>query len=269
MKLPFRTRARRPMARTPDDEMTLLEHLAELRTRIIRSVLAVAVGTIGVLAFYGPILRALEKPYTSICRRDASLRCADNGLYILSPLEGFSTRVSISVYGGVIIALPVILWQIWRFIVPGLHKREKQYAVPFVVSSVLLFLLGGVIAYWTLDKALQFLIDFSGPDVRQAFQVSKYISFVGLMIAAFGVGLEFPLVLVFLQLVGVVKYQALFRGWRYAIVAIVAIAAVITPSGDPYSLAALSIPMLVLYFVAATIGMIVQRRRAKAAAAEE
>ncbi len=161
----------------------------------------------------------------------------------------------------------MILWQIWKFVVPGLHKKEKQYAIPFIVSSVALFALGAFIAYSTLPKALQFLIEVSGPDVQQSFQISKYISFVGLMVAAFGVGLEFPVLLVFLQIAGVLKYQTLFSGWRYAIVGIVVLASVITPSGDPVSLAALAVPMLVLYFVSALIGMFVQRRRAKADAA--
>ncbi|MEZ5216619.1 MAG: twin-arginine translocase subunit TatC [Ilumatobacteraceae bacterium] len=104
--------------------------------------------------------------------------------------------VSVSTAGS--LALPVILWQTWRFVVPGLHKKEKQYALPFVFSSIVLFLLGGFIAYWTLDKALQFLISFSGADIRQAFQISQYVRFVGIMIAAFGVGMEFPVLLVFL-----------------------------------------------------------------------
>ncbi len=266
MKLPFRNRTKPPVARTPDDHMTLFEHLAELRMRIIRAVLAVAVGFVVIMAFYGPLLNFLRGPYDRICEQNPSLNCENNGLFTLSPLEGFSTRISISIYGGIVLALPVVLWQIWKFVVPGLHKKEKQYAIPFIVSSVALFLLGGAIAYWTLDKALEFLIQVSGPDVQQAFQISKYVSFVGLMVAAFGVGLEFPVLLVFLQLVGVLSHKMLFRQWRYAIVVILALAAVITPSGDPISLAALSVPMLVLYVVAAGIGWWIARRRARAAA---
>lgn len=268
MKLPWRRSSRPPVARTPDDQMTLIEHLAELRMRVIRAVLGVMVGFVVVMAFYGPILRFLKGPYEDVCRANPDMRCENGGLFILSPMEGFSTRISVSVYGGLILALPVILWQIWKFIVPGLHKKEKQYAIPFIVSSVVLFLLGAVIAYWTLEKALEFLIDVSGPDVRQAFQISRYISFVGLMVAAFGVGLEFPLLLVFLQLVGVLRYQTLFRVWRFAIVGIVILASVITPSGDPISLMTLAIPMLILYFVAALIGRFVQRRRARAEASD-
>ena len=98
--------------------------------------------------------------------------------------------------------MPVILWQIWRFIVPALHAKEKRYAIPFILSSVALFVLGGLLAYLTLEKALEFLIAWSGDDVSALFQVSKYVSLVGLMVAAFGIGFQFPVLLVFLQLVG-------------------------------------------------------------------
>ena len=259
MRLPWK-RAGRPKLRTPDDRMTLTEHLAELRMRIIHSALAVSVGFIIVMAFYGPILEFLKEPYVRVCRENPDYEC-DGALAILGPLEGFSTRMRIALYGGIIFAIPVILWQIWKFIVPGLEARERRYAIPFIVSVVVLFALGGVIAYWTLDKSLEFLIEFSGPDVDQVFQISKYISLVGLMIAAFGIGLEFPVLLVFLQLAGVLDHRVLFRQWRLAIVIIVATAAIITPSGDPISLAALSVPMIVFYFVAALIGRFVQRRR--------
>jgi sec-independent protein translocase protein TatC len=165
-------------------------------------------------------------------------------------------------YGGLLIALPVIMWQVWRFIVPALKSNEKRYAIPFIVSSVVLFLLGCVLAYLTLEKALEFLISWAGSDVEAFFQVSKYIRLVTLMAFAFGVGFQFPVLLVFLQLAGVLTPQQLLGAWRYAIVGIVVLAAVITPSGDPISLAALAGPMLVLYFIAAGIGLIAQRRAA-------
>jgi sec-independent protein translocase protein TatC len=181
-------------------------------------------------------------------------------LIITDPVEGLSTRVRIAMYGGLLFALPVIMWQIWRFVVPALKSSEKKYAIPFIVSSVSLFLLGCVIAYLTLEKALQFLISWAGEDVESLFQVSKYIRLVTLMAFAFGVGFQFPVLLVFLQLVGVLSPQQLLGAWRYAIVGIVVVAAVITPSGDPISLAALAVPMLLLYFVAAGIGVVAQRR---------
>ena len=119
----------------------------------------------------------------------------------------------------------------------------------------------GFFAYYTLDKGLEWLISWSGSDVRQAFQISKYVSFVGLMVAAFGIGFEFPVLLVFLQLAGVLKPRQLVKGWRVAIVAIVVIAAVITPSGDPITLLLLSVPLMLLYFIAILIGHLATRNR--------
>lgn len=262
---PLRRAGSSKAAPTPEAVMTLSEHLGELRTRIIRCALAITIGAIAVLAFYDPVLRFMRRPYDQLCHARGAAFCGGAGnegaLYILGPLEGFSTRMRIGLYGGLLLAFPVIMWQIWRFVVPALKANEKKYAIPFILSSLLLFLLGGLIAYLTLEKALEFLISWSGEDVRATFQVSKYISLVGLMVFAFGVGFQFPVLLVFLQLVGVLTPQQLLHVWRYAIVAIVAAAAVITPSGDPISLTALAAPMLVLYFVSAGIGLLVQRRR--------
>ena len=259
MKVPFK-RATRTVLKGPDDRMTLRDHLAELRVRIVRSMLAVALGIIIMLAFYDPVLRFLVQPYHDLCARKPPGFC-DGKLYGLGPLDGFSTRISVSMYGGLILALPVVLWQIWRFVVPGLHAKEKKYAIPFITSTIALFALGGYIAFWTLDKALEFLISWSGSDVGQVFQISKYISLLGLMVFAFGIGFEFPVLLVFLQLVGVLTPQTLRKGWRYAILAIFAIAAIITPSGDPISMMALAVPMSVFYLISIVIGVVIQRRK--------
>ncbi len=243
-----------------EDAMTLTEHLGELRSRIIRAVLAVVIGMMGVLAFYEPVLRFLRQPYDNVCQRRPDL-VSNCDFYSLGPLEGFNARLKISLYGGLILALPVVLWQIWRFVVPALHAKEKRYAIPFVFSSVLLFVVGGFFAYFTLDKGLEWLISWSGEDVQQAFQISKYVSFVGLMIAAFGIGFEFPVLLVFLQLVGVLKPRQLIKGWRVAILVIVVIAAVITPSGDPITLMLLTVPLILFYFISILIGYIGTRNR--------
>lgn len=246
-------------ARSDDGRMTLVEHLAELRTRIIRSVLAVAIGVVVVIASYDHVLHFMRGPYEQLCRDNpGTLNCE---LQFLGPLEGFSTRLSISTYGGVILALPVILWQIWRFVVPALHAKEKRYAIPFIVSSIVLFLLGALVAYLTLTPALDFLIGWAGDDVQANFQVSKYVSLFGLMVAAFGVTFLFPVLLVFLQLVGVLTPQTLLRQWRYAVVIVFLLAAVITPSGDPYSMMAMGVPMIVFYAVSVTIGFVAQRRK--------
>lgn len=242
------------------EAMTLTEHLAELRSRIIRAALAVGVGVIGVLAFYDPVLEFIRGPYDRLCERRPDL-VTNCDLYSLGPLDGFNARLRIALYGGLLLALPVILWQIWRFVVPALHSKEKKYAIPFVLSSVVLFATGAALAYITLDRGLEFLVAWSGDDVQQAFQITKYTSLVALMIAAFGVGFEFPVLLVFLQIAGVLRPRQLVEGWRIAIVSIVVLAAVITPSGDPITLIALAIPLVILYFVAVLIGHLVVRRR--------
>ncbi len=258
--------------KTPDDVMTLTEHLGELRVRIIRSALAITLGAIIIAAFYDPVLDFLTKPYVDLCARKGEDFCgfdASSGnasLYIFDPIEGLATRLRIASYGGLVLAMPVVMWQIWRFIVPALHAKEKRYAVPFILTSVFLFLLGGLLAYLTLGKALEFLIAWSGSDVNALFQVSKYVRLVVLMVAAFGVGFQFPVLLVFLQLVGVITPQQLIGHWRYALIAIVVVAAVITPSGDPISLLALAIPMTILYFISYGVGLIFQRRRRTATA---
>ncbi len=269
MKLPFKGRPARPKLKTPEDRMTLTDHLGELRMRLIRVILSVGIGFVVVLTFYEPVLSFLTHPYKAYCTSHVN-RCGTGTLLIVtSPLSGFTTRISIASYAGILIAIPVILWQLWKFIVPGLHDNEKQYAIPFIVSAVGLFLLGAFVAYISLEPALSFLISWSGKGTTATFKVDDYMSFVGLMMGAFGVGLEFPLLLVFLMLVGVLKYQTLLKNWRYAIVGIVVIAAIITPSGDPFSLFALATPMLILYFVAALIGMRIQKRRARETAEKE
>jgi sec-independent protein translocase protein TatC len=259
----------------PTAPMSLFEHLAELRMRIIRAGLAVLLGAVIVVAFYDTVLGWLVKPYLDLCRRREPGYCGESydpvedrvDLFILDPVEGLTTRLRVAFYGGIILALPVLLWQIWKFVVPALHKSEKRYAIGFVASSVLLFLTGGAIAFSTLGRALEFLIDWAGSDVDQVFQVTAYIRLVTLMVVAFGVGFTIPVMLVFLQLLGVLTPQMLLGIWRYAIVGTFLVAAAITPSGDPISLLALSVPMIVLYFVAILIGRLVQRRRARTEAA--
>ena len=169
----------------------------------------------------------------------------------------------ISVYGGFILALPVIMWQVWRFVSPALHRKEKKYAIGFVVSSVVLFCLGAFLAYWTLDKALEFLISWAGADVEQTYQVTKYVNLVFMMVLSFGLGFLFPVLLVFLQLTDVLHPRQLVAQWRWAIMLIFLGAAVITPSGDPVSLFALSLPMCVLYGLSIGIGYAVNWRRAR------
>jgi sec-independent protein translocase protein TatC len=244
----------------PIEAMSMMDHLRELRMRLVRSVLAIGVSTLILLAFYDQLKNLLTRPYTDLCLRRPDFDC-DGSLFSLGPLDGFSARMRVCLYGGLVLALPIILWQIWRFIVPALSKREKNYAVPFIASSVLLFSVGCYLAYWTLDKALEFLISWSGEDVTQAFQITKYINLVVMMMLAFGVAFLSPVLLVFLQLVSAVTPKTLIKQWRYAVMGIFVTAAVITPSGDPVSLLALAFPLTILYLLAVLVGWLLTRRR--------
>ncbi|TSA51589.1 MAG: twin-arginine translocase subunit TatC [Actinobacteria bacterium] len=240
-----------------------MSHLSELRMRIVRSMLSVAIGASIILVLYDHVLHFLTQPYRNICSARPDFKC-DGSLFALGPIEGLASRMRIAGYGGIIISIPVILWQLWRFIAPAMSAKEKKYSVPFIVSSIVLFAFGGILAYWTLDKALEFLISWSGSGVNQAYQISKYISLVALMVLAFGIGFLLPVVVVFLQLVGAVTPQQLVKQWRIATMAIFVIAAVITPSGDPISMLALAVPMTVLYLIAVVIGFVAQKRKKKA-----
>jgi sec-independent protein translocase protein TatC len=185
----------------------------------------------------------------------------DPTLNNFSPTEGLATRMRVGMYGGIIVALPVLLWQAWRFTVPALNAKEKKYAVPFVLVSIVLFAAGGALAYLTVGQALEFLIAWSGSDVNQIFSVSSYISLIGLMIFAFGLGFLLPVFIVGLELVGAVTPHRLLKSWRLALVSIAVIAAVITPSGDPVTMALLGVPMMILYFLAILVGWLIVRRR--------
>jgi sec-independent protein translocase protein TatC len=243
-----------------DDSMTLTEHLAELRVRIIRSALAVAIGMVLIIAFYDQVLEFLLQPYVDLCDRKPQDFC-DPNLAVFSPTEGLATRVRVGLYGGIVMALPVILWQVWRFIVPALNKQEKKWAIPIVATSVVLFLAGGALAYFTIGQALDFLIGWSGSDVSQIYSVQSYVSLIGLMIFAFGLGFMLPVFVFGLQALGVITPKRLLQSWRIALVAIAVISAVITPSGDPVTMGMLGLPMVVLYFLAILLGWLVVRRR--------
>ena len=234
--------------------MSLVEHLTELRYRLIVSAVAVAVGAVLAFAFYNRILDFLIDPYCDTLPKGT--RCT---LFITDPLEGFATRLKVATWGGFLLASPVVLFQFWRFVTPGLNPNEKRYAVPFVASSVVLFLLGVVLARLTFPKALDFLLAVGGEDLEAILSPSKYIRLVLLVALAFGVAFLFPVLLVFLQLAGVLSSRRLKTWRRPAIVVIFVIAAVITPSQDPYSLFAMAGPMYIFYEASILIGRALKR----------
>jgi sec-independent protein translocase protein TatC len=231
--------------------MPLVEHLAELRRRLIVSIAALVVGAIVGFVVSDWILGILLRPYTEVT--------GNTEFVFFDPLEAFATRLKVAAWSGAFLASPVVLWQLWRFITPGLHKSEKRYAIPFIISSILLFALGAFVALSTFETALRFLVGMGGDSLTPLFSASKFLSLIILMVIAFGIAFEFPVLLVCLELAGVVTSATLRRWRRPALVVIVAVAAVITPSQDPYSLFAMVVPMYLFYEAAILIGRLLKK----------
>jgi sec-independent protein translocase protein TatC len=234
--------------------MSLGDHLGEFRRRLMISILAVVIAATVVFVVAPSIIHWLIQFYN-----DSAPKGTPNKFIFTGPLDAFATRLKIATYGGIVLAMPVWLWELWRFITPGLNPKEKKYAVPFIISSIALFALGGAMALLTLQPALTFLLGIGGADLQPLLTADKYISLVSLMILAFGLAFEFPIILMFLLIARVLTTQQLRKWRRIAIVVIVAFAAVITPSQDPYSLFAMAIPMYIFYEMCIIIGRIMKR----------
>ena len=238
--------------------MTLYEHLAELRKRLIVSILAIVAGAIVAWFLYNPLLHFMTEPYKAFAQHHPK-DISKGQLIVTGVAEGFTTRLKVSLYVGMALATPVILWELWRFITPGLHKNEKRYIIPFVTSAVVLFALGVSAAILIFPKALDWLISVSGPNVTPLFSASNYFSLYVLMCLVFGAVFLYPIVLVFLMLTGVVPTTK-WRKWRRgAIVIIAVVAAVVTPSSDPFSFMAMAIPMYVFYEASILLGRILKK----------
>ena len=253
------------LRRRSEDEhagtMTLVEHLDELRHRLIVCCIAIAGAAVIAWFLYGPVLHLLLRPYCDYVHSLPEKVQPATGcrLAYFGALEPMLIKLRIVLYTGLVIALPIVLYQLWMFIVPGLTNRERRMAVPFVAASVVLFALGALFAYLTLPRGLNFLLGFAGPEFTPVMQGSQFIFFVVLVALAFGISFEFPLLLICLELVGVLSTDQLRKWRRYAILGIAIFAAIITPSSDPYTMLALTIPMCLFYEAAIIVGRLLKR----------
>ena len=241
--------------------MALGDHLSELRTRLLICVGTVVVMMIPAWFLYPWITDILNQPYCDAVRNvepEASCKFLETNL-----LEPFTLRLRIAGYGALFLSMPVMLWQLWRFVAPGLYKRERRYALAFTLSSLALFAAGAAVAYVTLTKAVEFLVTLGGPDVEIRSGIGNFVKFSMFMMLAFGVGFQFPVLVVALQMVGVVTPQRLASWRRQIIVVIVVLAAGITPSGDPISMLALAVPMYLFFELSLLIGRLFLWRRAR------
>lgn len=220
-------------------EQPITAHLIELRGRIFKAAIAVVIGSIIAFVFRERIFEIIIDPYERVV--------TDRDLVFFRPTEAFSLFMRLSLFGGFVLASPVVIWQIWAFIAPALTKREKRVAIPVVLVLVILFVGGIWFGYWSLQRGLGFLIDFGGDNLEPTIGGDFYLSFALRFLLVFGVAFEFPVFLYALAAIGVVGYEQLSKGRRWAVLAIVTIGAVVTPSGDPLTLLLLSVPLYVLY----------------------
>ena len=218
--------------------MSLMGHLVELRSRIIKSVVAVAVGSVVGFIFYRDILDLLARPYEG---------ATDQPLAFFQPTEPFSLALRVALFGGTILASPVIIYQIWRFIGPALTKRERRYVYPLSGVMALLFVAGVLLGYFTLPLALRVLFSFAGDLLQETVGVNFYFSFAMRFLLAFGVAFQFPVFLFAAAALGLVSSRALRQQRRWAVVVVVVAAALMTPGGDPLTLLMLATPMYLLY----------------------
>jgi sec-independent protein translocase protein TatC len=245
--------------RPPDGRMPLVEHLYELRNRLAKSFLAIGLAMLLVgLVFYQPVFDFLREPY---CRTPAAGKACD--LYVRDIFGQFQVRLRVAGIAGVVFASPVWLYQLGAFITPALHRKERRYATAFLGGALVLFSTGVLFAYLTMDKGLQFLLTVGGEGLVSLPDLQSYLSFVTLTLMAFGVSFLFPVVLVFLNVVGVLSATRMGGMWRAMLVGIAFMSAVLTPSTDPITFLAMAVPIGFLYGLCVGIAWIVDRGRRK------
>ena len=245
--------------------MSLMEHLEELRRRLIHSVLYVIAGAGVAYYFRETIVGYMQRPIIAVL----TSQHMDTRLVYLSPIEPFNFYMKIALFGGCILASPFVLYQVWLFISPGLYKHEKRYVVPFMIATVGLFLAGAFFGYhFVYPGALNFLIGKFNTQFRPMITISEYTSLFLTVILGLATVFEMPILVFFLALFGIVNARFLWKNLRIAILLIFIVAAIITPTPDPLSMCIFATPMLALYFISIGVAYFVHPSRRKARAAK-
>lgn len=251
--------------------MPVMDHLRELRRRVIAILIIVALGAVLGWYLYNPILDFLKHPYCSVPQRYRFTPVGGGQTCVLTyqgVLDGFTTRLKISVIAGAVMTGPLWLYQIWAFITPGLRKNERKYTLIFVCASTVLFVSGMALAYAVLTRGLSFVLRASGSGTQALLTINDYISFVTLMLVVFGAAFEVPLLVVMANFAGVLPSRLLKKSRRIGIFLIFLFAAVATPSTDPFTMCAMAIPMVALFEAAIQIATVHDKRKARREAAE-
>lgn len=239
--------------------MALMDHLKELRNRLFKSAIGVLLATIVGFILYQPMLAALIKPITDLNQKEGRLA----SLNFDGVASSFDLMIQISIFMGLILASPVWLYQLWAFIVPGLHKKERRMALSFVAAAVPLFV-GGVFLAWTvLPNAVRVLTDFTPAGASNFITAQVYLSFVTRLMLAFGIAFLLPVVLFGLNVAGILKGAQLVKSWRITVFLVCLFAAMAAPGADAMSMFYLAGPMLALFFLAVVLCLMNDKRRAK------
>lgn len=241
-------------------KMSFLEHLQELRDRIIRALIGVAAGCAVGLYFSDEIFAGISKPVSDVLRK---MGLSDK-LVFTAPGDAFNVYLQIGLVAGLFIASPWVLYQVWAFIAPGLYQKERKYAVPFIFFCSGLFMAGGAFAYFiAFPYALEFLLNMGGAHMTPFITAKEYLDLFTTIILGLGIVFEMPVLILFLALLGIVTPGFLLRNFRYAVLVITIIAALITPTTDVTNLVLFTVPMLGLYLLGTALAWLVWRGRRK------
>ncbi len=249
------------------DEMTLFEHLEELRSRLFKAAVAIIGGLVVGFVFHERVLAILREPY---CDLPDDLRRGLTGgseceLIVLRVLDGFFVSIKAAAIVGVVLSAPVVCYQVWRFVTPGLRPVERRYAIPFLVVTQVLFALGAVFSFFLIPRALEFLLGFAGEGIVPVLSANEYLTFILQTMIAFGLSFEFPVVLIILSLMGVITSGGMRRYRRHALFGTFVAAAIITPTQDPVTMSMMAAPLVVFYEGSIVAARVIERRRARSA----
>ncbi|MBA2445376.1 MAG: twin-arginine translocase subunit TatC [Nocardioidaceae bacterium] len=241
--------------------MALAEHLREFRNRLFISLCAVGVGAVVGWIYYQDLLELLQHPLDATIAQLEREGDVDIRAVINSVAGGFMLQVKVALTAGIVLASPIWLYQLWAFIMPGLHRRERKWTLIFVAIAGPLFASGVMLGYYVLPKGLTVLLGFTPEDVSNLIDVRDYLNFILRILIVFGISFELPLFVVMLNLAGVVRARQLARWRSWIIFATFVFAAVATPSTDPITMLLLAIPMMLLFLISEQIARFVDRRR--------
>jgi sec-independent protein translocase protein TatC len=251
------------MSKRRGDKMPLLDHVREFRDRLIRSSIAVFLGSIGGWVFYQEIIRLLTLPFCDLGSTTSPVNGKCGDLYVNGILGPFNLQVKIALLTGVIASAPVWIYQLWAFITPALHKKEKRVTVTFVLIATPLFMTGAFLAYLILPHAVNVLLGFTPDNLGNLVRFDEYLDFVLRLILIFGIAFVLPLFLVALNLLGALSGRAILKPWRLAVFLCFLFTATFTPTPDPVTMTLLAIPLCLLYFLSGLFALLVDKRRGR------